>query len=336
MTKMYREQDVNREVFEGKTTTVLGYGSQGRAHALNLRESGFKVRLGLRPEGRSWKKAQADGWEPMPPGEAVVGADLVAILVPDMAQAALYKDYVAPNLKPGAALLFAHGFNVHFKHIEPPKEADVIMVAPKSPGDLVRRQYQEGRGVPCLIAIDQDASGQAFDRALAYADGLGGTKAGVLQTTFAEETETDLFGEQAVLCGGVTELIRYGYETLVEAGYQPEAAYFECLHELKLIVDLIYEGGFTKMHEFVSETAKYGDLTRGPRVVDASVKANMKEVLTEIQNGTFANEWRDENAQGLPRYKELLNADLDHPIEKVGKELRAAMAWLKPQMEGAK
>ncbi|CAM2068677.1 ketol-acid reductoisomerase [Sulfidibacter corallicola] len=336
MTKMYREQDAKPQVLEGKKLAVLGYGSQGRAHALNLRESGYQVALGLRPGGKSWQRAEGDGWEPVSPGEAVVGADLVAILVPDMAQAKLYEDFVAPNLKPGAALLFAHGFNVHFGHIAPPKDTDVIMVAPKSPGDLVRRQYQEGRGVPCLVAVHQNPTGEAFDRALAYAHGLGGTRAGVLETNFAEETETDLFGEQAVLCGGVTELIRYGYETLVEAGYQPEAAYFECLHELKLIVDLIYEGGFTKMHEFVSETAKYGDLTRGPRVVDPSVKENMKEILTEIQSGTFAKEWAEENKAGLPKYRELLQSDLEHPIEEVGQRLRNAMSWIRPRLEEAK
>lgn len=335
MTKMYTQNDVDMNCFKDKPVTVLGYGSQGRAHALNLRDSGWNVTLGLRPGGASWKKAEADGWEPMTPGEAVFNADLIAVLVPDMVQAELYRDVIEPNIKPGAALLFAHGFNIHFEHIPTPRAVDVILVAPKSPGDLVRRQFEMGRGVPCLMAVHHDYSGKAHKKALAYAHALGGTKAGVLETTFAEETETDLFGEQAVLCGGATELIKAGFETLVEAGYKPEVAYFECLHELKLIVDLIYEGGFAKMHDFVSETAIYGDLTRGPRVVDAATKANMKQVLTEIQDGTFARQWADENKAKLKNYKEMQNEDLNHQIEKVGKDLRGAMAWLQPELEGA-
>lgn len=336
MTTMYREKDVTNQSLKNQKITVLGYGSQGRAHAENLRDSGFQVTLGLRPGGTSWKKAEAAGWDPLPPGQAVVGADLVAVLMPDMVQPQIYETCIAGNLKPGATLLFAHGFNIHFGHIQVPETNDVVLIAPKSPGDLVRRQFQEGHGVPCLLAVYQDAEGRAFDRALAYAHGLGGTRAGVLETTFAEETETDLFGEQAVLCGGVTELIRYGFETLTEAGYQPEAAYFECLHELKLIVDLIYEGGFTKMHQFVSDTAKYGDLTRGPKVVDPKVKEQMKEVLAEIRDGRFAREWQDEFQSGMSRYKALMDEDLNHPIEKVGRRLRASMSWLNPTPEASR
>jgi len=333
MTKMYHDKDANSDFYKDKPIAVLGYGSQGRAHALNMRDSGLHVTLGLRPGGASWRKAEADGWNPVSPGEAVFNADLIAVLVPDMAQASLFEQFIEPNLKPGAALLFAHGFNIHYGHITPPQHADVIMVAPKSPGALVRRQFEIGRGVPCLFAVAQDYSGNARTKALAYSAALGGTRAGVLETTFAEETETDLFGEQAVLCGGATELIKQGYETLTEAGYQPEVAYFECLHELKLIVDLIYEGGFAKMHEFVSDTAKYGDLTRGPRIIDERVKASMKQVLTEIQDGTFARQWAAENKAGLGNYKAMLQDDLDHPLEGVGQELRSAMSWLKPALE---
>lgn len=337
MTKMYHEKDVNTpNCFKDKNVAVLGYGSQGRAHALNLRDSGWQVNLGLRPGGKSWAQAVTDGWTPMTPGEAVFNADLVAMLVPDMAQAPLYEEAVEPNLKPGAALLFAHGFNVHYGHITPPESTDVILVAPKSPGDLVRRQYEMGRGVPCLMAVHQDYSGKAHNKALTYAHGLGGTRAGVLETNFAEETVTDLFGEQAVLCGGATELIKTGFETLVEAGYQPELAYFECLHELKLIVDLIYEGGITKMHEFISETAIYGDLTRGPRIVDSRVKENMKQVLKEIQDGTFARQWAEENKNGLPEYSAMLDEDTSHQIETVGARLRENMSWLEPELEPAR
>lgn len=314
---------------DNKRVAVLGYGSQGRAHALNLRDSGCDVVVGLRPGGPTWSQAESDGFTPQTPVDAVKGADLVAMLMPDMAQPGVYTESVVSNMKPGAALLFAHGFNVHFKQIKPAQDIDVILVAPKGPGALVRRQYEEGFGVPCLVAVQQDASSNARQLAYGYAHGLGGTRAGVIETTFAEETETDLFGEQAVLCGGVTELMTAGWETLVEAGYQPEVAYFECLHELKLIVDLIYEGGFARMHEFVSETAKYGDLSRGPRIVDDHVRESMRKVLDEIRNGTFAQEWVDENAAGRPNYKALLEKDLNHPVEKVGEELRAKMSWLK-------
>ncbi|OVE79834.1 ketol-acid reductoisomerase, partial [bacterium J17] len=262
------------------------------------------------------------------PAEAVQGADIVVLLVPDIAQAKLYKEAVEPNLKKGAALLFSHGFNIHYNQITPEADVDVIMIAPKGPGRLVRTQYEEGRGVPCLVAVEQDATGEALQKALGYAQGLGGTRAGVIETTFAEETETDLFGEQAVLFGGASELVLAGFETLTEAGYQPEVAYFECMHELKLIVDLFYEGGLTKMLEFVSETAKFGDFTRGPRVIDDHVKKQMKGVLEDIQNGQFAKEWIAENEAGLVNYKEAEKKDLEHPIEKVGAELRKRMTWL--------
>lgn len=328
MAKVYREKDVDTSALQGKKLAVVGYGSQGRAHALNLKDSGHNVVVGLRQGGKTWNQAKEDGLNVATVAEAVKDADLVAILTPDTAQPELYKNEVAPNLKKGAAVLFAHGFNVHYGEVKPAADVDVVLIAPKSPGRLVRSQFQEGRGVPCLIAVQQDATGNAHKVALAYAHGLGGTRAAVLETTFAEETETDLFGEQAVLCGGVTELVAAGYETLVEAGYQPEVAYFECLHELKLIVDLIYEGGFARMHEFVSETAKYGDLTRGPRVIDEHARMNIKEVLEEVRNGTFAREWIAENKNGKPKYNELLAKDLAHPVEKVGKELRSHMAWL--------
>lgn len=314
-----------------KRLAILGYGSQGRAHALNLRDSGFDVVVGTRKGGPSWAKAEDDGFAPVEPDEAVRGADLVAVLTPDMVQPAVYRDAIEPNLKPGAALLFAHGFNVHFGQIEPRSDIDVILVAPKGPGALVRSEYQRGRGVPCLFATHQDASGQAEDKARGYADGMGGGRALLIKTDFKEETETDLFGEQAVLCGGASELVTKGFETLVEAGYQPEIAYYEVMHELKLIVDLFYEGGLTRMLEFVSETAQYGDYVSGPRVVDDGVKARMKEVLADIQNGNFARNWNAEYAAGLPNYKRLKQADLEHPIEQVGARLRARMPWLQPE-----
>ena len=274
--KLYSHKDVDRKALKRARIAILGYGSQGRAHALNLKDSGFDVVVGVRKGGASWKKARRDGLEVAEPAAAVAGADLVAMLVPDLAQKDLYQA-VRKSLKIGATLLFAHGFNIHFKQIKPRKDLDVVLIAPKGPGDLVRRQYSQGRGVPCLLAVAQDATGKAQARALAYAHGIGGTRGGVLETTFAEETETDLFGEQAVLCGGATELVVKGFETLVEAGYQPEVAYYECLHELKLIVDLLHEGGLAKMHQFISETAKYGDLTRGPRIVNERVKNEMRQ-----------------------------------------------------------
>jgi ketol-acid reductoisomerase len=311
----------------GQRIAIIGYGSQGRAHALNLRDSGFDVIVGQRA-GTSRDQAIADGLPVMDPAEAAKAADLVALLTPDMAQPSVYAEAIAPNLKPGGALLFAHGFNVHFGQITSRADLDVILVAPKGPGALVRREYEAGHGVPCLYAVHQDATGQAKARAEAYAHGIGGARGGLIETSFAEETETDLFGEQAVLCGGVTELVVQGFETLVEAGYQPEVAYFECMHELKLIVDLLHEGGLSKMHRYISETAQYGDLTRGPRVIDASTRARMREVLAEIRSGQFAREWVAEYRAGNPRYQALKAADLAHPIEKVGAGLRARMPWL--------
>jgi ketol-acid reductoisomerase len=325
--KLYSQKDVDKKALKGARIAVLGYGSQGRAHALNLKDSGFDVVVGVRKKGASWKKAKKDGLEVAEPADAAAGADLVAMLVPDLAQKALYEE-VEPHLQEGATLLFAHGFNIHYKQIKPRKDLDVVLIAPKGPGGLVRRQYQEGRGVPCLIAVFQDATGKAHAKALAYSHGIGGTRGGVLETTFAEETETDLFGEQAVLCGGATELVVKGFETLVEAGYQPEVAYYECLHELKLIVDLLHEGGLTKMHQFISDTAKYGDLTRGPRIVDDRVKNVMRKVLKEVQTGKFAKDWIEENASGGKNYQKMLKEDKDRQIEKVGSELRARMPWL--------
>ena len=319
-----------------KRIAIIGYGSQGRAHALNLRDSGFEVVIGLRPGGPTEAKAQADGFVVQAPAEAVKDADLVAILTPDMVQKKVYEESVGPNMKPGACLLFAHGLNVHFDMITPREDLDVVLVAPKGPGALVRREYEIGRGVPCIYAVHQDKSGKAEQLALAYAAGLGGARANIIKTTFKEETETDLFGEQAVLCGGASSLVQAGFETLVEAGYQPEIAYYEVLHELKLIVDLFYEGGITRMLEFISETAQYGDFVSGPRVIDASVKARMKDVLTDIQNGTFTRNWQAEYDAGLPNYRKFQQADKDHPIEKVGRELRAKMVWLQSGAAQAK
>jgi ketol-acid reductoisomerase len=321
----------NNDTLGNARIAILGYGSQGRAHALNLRDSGLDVVVGLRKGGPSWEKASAEGFKVAEPGEAVKGADLVAVLTPDMVQADLYKQSIEPNIKPGAALLFAHGFNVHFKRIDPRKDIDVILVAPKGPGALVRTEYERGRGVPSIWAVYQDVSGQAEAKAHAYANGIGGGRAMLIKTDFKEETETDLFGEQAVLCGGASSLVQAGFETLVEAGYQPEIAYYEVLHELKLIVDLFYEGGITKMLQFVSETAQYGDYVSGPRVIDAGVKARMKDVLTDIQNGTFARNWIAEHEAGLPNYNKFKQADLEHPIEVVGAKLRARMPWLQPE-----
>ena len=325
--QMYSEADVDATVLEGRRIAVLGYGSQGRAHALNLKDSGFDAVVGLRSGGPSWSRAEADGLRVEEPKDAVDGAAIVAFLTPDLVQASLYQA-LESNIPQGAALLFAHGFNIHFKQIKPRSDLDVVLIAPKGPGDLVRRQYEDGHGVPCLVAVDRDATGNALQLALAYAHGIGGSRAGIIETTFAEETETDLFGEQAVLCGGATELVVAGFETLVKAGYQPEVAYYECMHELKLIVDLLHEGGLKKMHEFISETAAYGDLTRGPRVVDEHVREKMQQVLEDIQDGTFAQEWIAENEKGQSEYKRMMDEDLGHQIEVVGADLRSRMDWL--------
>jgi ketol-acid reductoisomerase len=325
--KMYSEKNVDKKMLKRARIAILGYGSQGRAQALNLKDSGFDVVVGVRKEGAGWENAKKDGLKVAVPADAVKGAKLVAMLVPDLAQKDLYKA-VVDNIAKGATLLFAHGFNIHFKQIRPRKDLDVVLIAPKGPGGLVRRQYEQGRGVPALIAVAQNATRMAHKIGLAYAHGIGSTRGGVLETTFAEETETDLFGEQAVLCGGATELVIKGWETLVEAGYQPEVAYYECLHELKLIVDLLHEGGIAKMHKYISDTAKYGDLTRGPRVVNKATKKEMKKILTEIQDGKFARQWISENNKGGKKYRKMLKADMKHPIEKVGAKLRAHMPWL--------
>ena len=325
--QMYSEADVDATCLADSKVTILGYGSQGRAHALNLKDSGFNVVVGLRPEGASWPQAEADGLTVMEPAEAVRDAAVIAFLTPDMVQKSLYESVVG-DIAEGATLLFAHGFAVHFKLIEPRADLNVVLIAPKGPGGLVRRQYEEGHGVPCLVAVHQDATGEALRLALAYAAGIGGARAGVIETTFAEETETDLFGEQAVLCGGATELIVAGFETLVEAGYQPEVAYYEVMHELKLIVDLLHEGGLRKMHKFISDTAAYGDMVSGPRVVDENSRKKMQAILKEIQDGTFARNWIAENEAGMPEFKRMMNEDLEHPIEKVGSDLRGRMDWL--------
>jgi len=328
--QIYSQKDVNKKALKGARIAILGYGSQGRAHALNLKDSGYDVIVGVRKSGDSWAKAKKDGLAVAEPADAVKDAELVAVLTPDLTQKDLYKQVVG-NIKQGATLLFAHGFNVHFGLIKPRKDLDVVLIAPKGPGGLVRRQYQQGRGVPSLMAIYQNPTKKAKDKALAYADGIGGTRGGVLTTTFAEETETDLFGEQAVLCGGATELVVKGFETLVEAGYQPEVAYYECLHELKLIVDLLHEGGLAKMHKFISETAKYGDLTRGPRIVNRNTKKEMRKILKEIQDGKFARQWMAENKRGRKKYDQMMNKDLKHKIEKVGVKLRERMPWLEEE-----
>ena len=326
--QIFSEGDVNKTQLESKKITILGFGSQGRAHAMNLKDSGLNVVVGLRRNGPSWDKAIDDGLNVLEPDEAVIDSDLISFLVPDMAQPELYSS-LESKIKNSATLLFAHGFNIHYQQIQPRSDLDVILIAPKSPGDLVRRQYTQGKGVPCLMAVERDNSGQAQANAMAYAHGIGGSRAGILTTTFAEETETDLFGEQAVLCGGVTELIVSGFDTLVDAGYQPEVAYFECMHELKLIVDLLYEGGIKKMHEFVSETAIYGDLSRGPRIINSETKERMKTILEEVQNKTFAQEWIEENKTGKENYNRMMDEDQSQQIEKVGKELRERMSWLK-------
>ncbi len=331
--RVYYEADTDRARLRDRVFAIIGYGSQGHAHAQNLRDSGARVIVGLRPTGASWKQAAADGLEVRPVAEAAKAGDVIMMLVPDQEQRALYETAVAPALVAGKTLMFAHGFNIHFGEITPPPAVDVSMIAPKSPGHLVRSEYQAGRGVPGLVAVHQDASGKALTNALAYATGIGCSRAGVIATTFAEETETDLFGEQAVLCGGVTALIQTGFETLTEAGYSPEMAYFECLHELKLIVDLIYRGGLGFMRHSISNTAEYGDLTRGPRVIGPAVREEMRRLLADIRNGVFAKEWIAESRAGAPRFAELRRAAQDHPIEKVGSRLRAMMPWT---VEGAR
>lgn len=327
MAKMYYNGDANENFLNGKTVAVIGYGSQGHAHALNMKESGVNVIVGLR-KGKSWDKAVADGLEVYPVGEATAKADVVMILLPDEMQPKVYKEEIEPNLT-NQALMFAHGFNIHFHQIVAPKNCDVLLVAPKGPGHLVRRTYQEGAGVPALFAIYQDVTGEAKELALAYARAIGSLRAGALETTFKEETETDLFGEQAVLCGGLTSLVKAGFETLVEAGYQPELAYFECLHELKLIVDLMYEGGLENMRYSISDTAQWGDFVSGPRVVDERVKKNMKDVLTDIQEGRFAKGWILENQANRPEFNAINEKENRHQIEVVGKELREMMPFIK-------
>ncbi|GAC1336279.1 MAG: ketol-acid reductoisomerase [Candidatus Dormibacteria bacterium] len=326
--RMYYDADADASALKGARIAVLGFGSQGHAHAINLKESGHDVVVGLPASSRSRSAVTEAGLQVMEPAEAVKGADVVMVLVPDTSQADLYEQAVAPNLKDGAMLMFAHGFNIHFKQIDPPKSVDVSMVAPKGPGHLVRSTYAAGQGVPCLFAVHQDATGNARARTLAYARGIGGTRAGVLETTFKEETETDLFGEQAVLCGGVSSLVKAGFDTLVDAGYQPELAYFEVCHELKLIVDLMYQGGLNYMRYSVSDTAEFGDYVSGPRVVNAQTRETMKKILTEIQDGTFARNWITENANGRPNFVEFKQADQHSQLEEVGAELRSKMSWL--------
>lgn len=329
MAVIYYEKNCNPALLKGKTIGIIGYGSQGHAHAQNLRDSGYKVVIGGVTGSPSCCRAADEGFEVLPNADMAKKADLIMILAPDQTQAKIYREDIASNLRPGMTLLFAHGFNIHFGQILPPANIDVAMIAPKGPGHMVRQVYTEGAGVPALIAVHQDATGKAKDIALAYAAGIGAARAGVLETTFAEETETDLFGEQAVLCGGASALIKAGFETLVEAGYQPEVAYFECLHELKLIVDLIYQGGLKYMRYSVSDTAEYGDYSRGPRIITDETKDEMWRILTEIQDGSFAREWILENQAGKPHFNALRRIEAGHPIELVGDELRGMMSWLK-------
>jgi ketol-acid reductoisomerase len=328
MVEIFYDDDADLSIIQGRKVAVIGYGSQGHAHALSLRDSGVDVRVGLRPESKGRAKAQEQGLRVVTPAEAAAEADVIMILAPDTAQRHIYAADIAPNLSPGKAIFFGHGFNIRYGLIQAPSDVDVAMVAPKGPGHLVRRQYVDGKGVPCLVAIEQDPSGGALPLALSYAKAIGGTRAGVIQTTFKEETETDLFGEQAVLCGGATALVQAGFEVLTEAGYAPEVAYFECLHELKLIVDLMYEGGIARMRYSVSDTAEYGDVTRGPRVIDARVKDEMRRILAEVQNGDFAREWVAEDDAGRPNFTKLQEQGAEHPIEATGSKLRAMMSWV--------
>lgn len=331
MATIYREADTDRSALEGQRIAVLGFGSQGHAHALNLRDSGFDVRVGLREGSASWAKAEEAGLRVLPTPEAVAGSDVAMVLLPDTAHAKVYAQDIAPNLKAGDMLMFAHGFSIHFGTVVPPADVDVTMIAPKGPGHLVRRTYQEGIGTPALVAVHQDATGKALDRALAYGAGIGAARAGIIRTTFQEETETDLFGEQTVLCGGLSELVQAGFETLVEAGYQPEIAYFECLHELKLIVDLIYEGGLSWMRYSVSDTAEWGDYLSGPRVIDAGVRERMRQILEEIRSGAFAKEWIGEAEAGFPHFLAMRREARAAQIEQVGRELRRMMPWLRSE-----
>ncbi|UCD38996.1 MAG: ketol-acid reductoisomerase [Fidelibacterota bacterium] len=328
MTSMYYDKDADLSVLQPKKIAVLGYGSQGHAHALNLSDSGMNVRVADRKGSKAWEQAKNDGLELGTVDEVSQWADVIMVLLPDQYQKEVYDSQIAPHLKPGDTLAFAHGFNIHFKQIVPPSEVNVMMIAPKGPGHLVRRTYQDGKGVPCLFAVHQDPSGETKALALAWARGIGGTRAGVIETTFKDETETDLFGEQAVLCGGSAELIKAGFETLVEAGYPPELAYFECLHEMKLIVDLYYEGGLSLMNYSVSDTAEYGGMTRGSRIITDETRAEMKKMLEDVQSGAFAREWIEENAQGQPRMQQLRAATRSHGIEEVGARLRPMMSWL--------
>ena len=328
MTNVYYDADADLGRLRGRRIATLGYGSQGHAHALNLRDNGMDVTVGVRPASEGWARAEADGWEPKAPRDAVAGADIIGVFVPDQVQVSLWNEVISPALRPGVTVLFAHGFNVHFGLVTPPKDTDIVMVAPKGPGHLVRRLYAQGAGVPCLIAVAQDSSGSARETALAWASGVGGGRAGVLETSFEEETETDLFGEQVVLCGGTTALVQAGFETLVEAGYAPEIAYFECLHELKLIVDLMYEGGMAGMRYSISDTAEYGDYTRGPRIVTDETRAEMKRILHEIRTGRFASEFVNENQTGRAVINRERAIGAEHQIEVVGAKLRAMMPFV--------
>ncbi len=329
MTTMFFESDINLRALDKLCVAMIGYGSQGRGQALNLRDSGIDVVVGLREGGKSWEHAVSEGWQPLSVEEAAKKADVICMMCPDMAQPPLFRDVIAPNLKPGSTVLFAHGFCVHYGAIVVAPENNVVMLAPKGPGTMVRQLYEEGNGIPGLVAVHQDATGNALEIALAYGWGIGAARAGIIQTTFPEETETDLFGEQVVLCGGLTELITAGWETLVEAGYQPEVAYFECLHEVKLIVDLLYKGGISLMHDVISDTAAYGDLVSGKRIVTAETRENMKVILKEIQDGSFAKKWQEESAAGAPNFKRMVEEDVAHPIEACGKALRKQFSWLK-------